>query len=97
MSAASSSQELHLARMRASELQARVEQLGVRLVDAELRCAELPGVRAEMDSLREELAAAKAAQEGAEYWLECMKSTASWRLTGPLRSAKKRAQTLLGR
>lgn len=121
----SSSRELHLARMRANELQTRVGELGARLVDAEQRCAELPrtnahladrerelqqardetdslrdaltDVREELIGVREELTAAKAAHERAEHWLECMKSSASWRITGPLRLAKRRTRALLGR
>jgi hypothetical protein len=100
---APSTRELHLARAREGELEARVAELGARLLDAEQRAAELLRTRAriwevelelqqaqgEIAELRGQLSLSEAAHERAEHWLACVNSSVSWRLTSPLRSAKK--------
>jgi Methyltransferase domain len=88
---APSTRELHLARTRAGELEARVAELGARLLDAEQRSAELLHTRArlgevelerqraqgEIGELRSQLSLSEAAHHRAEHWLACVNSSAS--------------------
>jgi hypothetical protein len=83
---AAATRQQHLARMRAGELEARVAELGARLIDAEQRAAELLRTRArlrdaelelerahaEVDELRGQLAESEAARQQAEHWLACI-------------------------
>jgi hypothetical protein len=108
---ASSTRELHLARARAAELEVRIADLGTCLLDAEQRAAELLRTRArlgqvelalqqardESDRLHDQLDLSEAAHERAEHWLTVINSSASWRLTAPLRSAMTLARRLFGR
>jgi hypothetical protein len=90
-SRAAPTRELHLARTRATELEARVYELGARLVDAEQRAAR------EMSELHRELELAYAAHQQAEYWLAAVNTSASWRLTAPLRQVTRLTRALLSR
>jgi hypothetical protein len=87
----SATRELYLARARVSELETRAYELGARLVDAELRAAR------EMSELRGELELSRAAHDRAEYWLARVNSSASWRVTAPLRWATRLMRALRGR
>jgi hypothetical protein len=86
-----SSRELYLARARTVELEAVTGQLRARLLEAELETAH------ELDELRDQLHAAEAAHQQAEYWLAQITSSPSWHLTKPLRLLKKSARRLSGR
>jgi hypothetical protein len=83
--------ELYLARAGAAELERRVHELGARLVDAELRAAR------DMSELHGKLALATAAHQQAEHWLASVNSSASWRLSAPLRWLTGLVRTLLRR
>jgi chromosome segregation ATPase len=103
--------ELHLARTRAAELEARIAELGSRLLDAEQRSSELVRTRARLTEvelelqrtkndvgvLREQLSVSEAARRQAEHWLMRVNTSASWRITAPLRTTKTRMRTLFGR
>lgn len=109
--ASTSARELHLVRARAAELEIRVAELGARLVDSEQRAAELLRTRErlrqcehEIQELRHQLSLletareqAEAAHERAARGLRGVTTSASWRLTAPLRSVKTRARARLGR
>lgn len=108
-----STRELHLAHARAGELEVRVAELGACLLDAEQRAAELLRTQArlrrsqaESHGLRDQLSLseaeherAEAALERSEHGLECITTSASWRLTAPLRVIKAlaRARVRTGR
>jgi hypothetical protein len=98
------SREGHLARARARELEARVAELGTRLLDAEQRASELVSARArlqeaqgEIAALHEQLKSCQAAHEQAEFWLTRLNTSTSWRATAPLRAAKRQLRALFGR
>jgi hypothetical protein len=83
--------ELHLARVRAAQLETRAHQLGARLLDAELETAR------ETSELRRQIELAEAAHRCAEHWLASITSSPSWRLTAPLRLVKRFALARFGR
>jgi hypothetical protein len=78
-------------RMRAPE----VEALALRQKVAELE-AELASLRAREAALESELELAKRSHEGAERALENIKGSASWKMTEPLRGAKRRVRRTRG-
>jgi hypothetical protein len=93
-----STRELYLATARAAELESRLYALGARLVDAELQAArEMSELHGELSELHGELELANAAHQRAEHWLEGIKSSASWRLTAPLRWLTRLMRALLSR
>jgi predicted O-methyltransferase YrrM len=96
----SSTRELHLARAHAARLEARAAELSTRLLDAEQRGAELLRTRARLGEVELQLQETEVVlqhAQTAERWLADLQSSASWRLTAPLRAAKRRARALLGR
>jgi hypothetical protein len=86
--APSATRELYLERAGAQELELRVAELGTSLLDAEQRASDLSLLRDALDDAEHRLVLSEAAHERAEHWLACMKGSASWRLTAPLRAAK---------
>jgi hypothetical protein len=96
----SSTRELHLARAYAARLEARATELGKRLLDAEQRGAELLRTCARLGEVELQLRQTELGlqhAQAAERWLADLQSSASWRLTAPLRTAKRRARALFGR
>jgi predicted O-methyltransferase YrrM len=96
----SSTRELHVARAHAARLEARATELGKRLLDAEQRGAELLRTRARLGEVELQLRQTELGlqhAQAAERWLADLQSSASWRLTAPLRAAKRRARALFGR
>jgi predicted O-methyltransferase YrrM len=98
--AGSSTRELHLARAHAAQLEARAAELAKRLLDAEQRAGDLILTRArlgEMELWLQETERKLQHAQAAEKWLAGLQSSASWRLTAPLRAGKRRARGLFGR
>ena len=84
-----------------AELEARLADVARCLEDAEQRAAELLAVSERVRQLEAELAAARAETDRVRLELErrhaAITSSRSWRMTGPLRSAARRARDFLGR
>jgi hypothetical protein len=85
--------ELQQARAELQQAQGELQRAQGELQQAQ---GELQQAHGEIGELHGQLSLSEAAHQRTEHWLACVNSSASWRVTAPLRSMKKRARALFG-